>query len=142
MNSTTSAPASLGLRLTALLYDFFPLLGLWFFAGAIGLSVAGDENRFARNFVIQMLVLLFTASYFVISWTRGGQTIGMRAWRLRLTNDDGSRVTVPRAVLRFVLASLSFALLGAGFWWQFVDREKRTAHDAIAHTRMVREPKT
>ena len=141
MNSTTSAPASLGLRLTALLYDFFPLLGLWFFAGAIGLSVAGDENRLARNFVIQMLVLLFTASYFVISWTRGGQTIGMRAWRLRLTNDDGSRVTAPRAVLRFILASLSFALLGAGFWWQFVDREKRTAHDAIAHTRMVREPK-
>ena len=142
MNSTTSAPASLGLRLTALLYDIFPLLGLWFFAGAIGLSIAGDENRFARNIVIQALVLLFTASYFVISWTRGGQTIGMRAWRLRLANDDGSRLTAAHAVLRFVLASLSFALLGAGFWWQLFDREKRTAHDAIAHTRMIREPKT
>jgi uncharacterized RDD family membrane protein YckC len=142
MNSTTSAPASLGTRLTALVYDVFPLLGLCFFAGAIGLSIAGDENKFARNVAIQVLVLLFSAGYFVISWTRGGQTIGMRAWRLRLIGDDGARIAWPRALLRFVLACFSFALLGAGFWWQFFDREKRTAHDAIAHTCMIREPKT
>jgi len=129
------------MRLTALIYDVFPLLGVWFFAGAIGLSVAGDQNKFARNTAIQALVLVFTAVYFVISWTRGGQTIGMRAWRLRVVNEDGSRVTWGRALLRFILATLSFALLGAGFWWQFFDREKRSAHDAIAHTRMLREPK-
>lgn len=129
------------MRLTALIYDLFPLLGVWFFAGAIGLSVAGDQNKFARNTAIQALVLLFTAGYFVVSWTRGGQTIGMRAWRLRVVNEDGSRVTWARALLRFILATLSFALLGAGFWWQFFDREKRSAHDAIARTRMLREPK-
>lgn len=142
MNSTTSAPASVGMRFTALVYDVFPLLGLWFFAGAIGLTLAGDQNKFARNLAIQALVLLFTAGYFVISWTRGGQTIGMRAWRLRVIDEHGSRVGWMRAVLRFVLASLSLALLGAGFWWQFFDREKRSAHDAIARTRMVREPKS
>jgi uncharacterized RDD family membrane protein YckC len=141
MSSTTSAPATLRLRLTALVYDVFPLLGLWFFAGAIGLTLAGDGNKFARNAAIQVLVVLFTAGYFVISWTRGGQTIGMRAWRLRIVGDNGALVGWPRAMWRFVLASLSFALLGAGFWWQFFDREKRTAHDAIAHTRMIREPK-
>ena len=141
MNSTAPAPASVGMRLTALIYDVFPLLGVWFFAGAIGLSVAGDQNKFARNTAIQALVLVFTAGYFVISWTRGGQTIGMRAWRLRVVNEDGSRVTWLRALLRFILATLSFALLGAGFWWQFFDREKRSAHDVIAHTRMLREPK-
>jgi uncharacterized RDD family membrane protein YckC len=141
MNSTTSAPASLGLRLTALVYDFFPLLGLWFFAGAIGVSVAGDSNRFARNGAIQALVALFTAGYFVISWTRGGQTIGMRAWRLRIVGEDGAPIGWLRALLRFVLAGISLVLLGAGFWWQLFDREKRTAHDAIAHTRMIREAK-
>ena len=130
------------MRLTALVYDVFPLLGLWFFAGAIGLSIAGDENKFARNTAIQVFVALFTAGYFVISWTRGGQTIGMRAWRLRVVNDDGSRVRWPSALLRFVLACFSLALLGAGFWWQFVDREKRSAHDAIARTRMLRDPKS
>jgi uncharacterized RDD family membrane protein YckC len=142
MNSTTSTPASVGMRLTALIYDVFPLMGLWFFGGAIGLSVAGEANKFARNTTVQALVLLFTAGYFVISWTRGGQTIGMRAWRLRVINEDGSRIAWPRALLRFVLACFSFALLGAGFWWQFFDREKRSAHDAIAHTRMLREPKS
>ena len=141
MSSTTSTPASLGLRLTALVYDVFPLLGLWFFAGAIGLSIVGDTDVFVRNAVIQSLVLLFTAGYFVISWTRGGQTIGMRAWRLRVTGDDDARITWSRALLRFVLACVSFALLGAGFWWQFFDQGKRTAHDAIARTRMIRESK-
>ena len=130
------------MRLIALIYDVFPLMGLWFFAGAIGLSIAGDQNSWVRNTAIQALVLLFTAGYFVISWTRGGQTIGMRAWRLRVINADGSRVGWPRALLRFVLASLSLGLLGAGFWWQFFDREKRSAHDAVARTRMLREPKS
>jgi len=130
------------MRLTALVYDVFPLLGLWFFAGAIGLTLAGDANKFARNTAIQALVLLFTAGYFVISWTRGGQTIGMRAWRLRVVDENGARVGWPRALFRFVLACFSLALLGAGFWWQFFDREKRSAHDAIAHTRMLREPKS
>jgi uncharacterized RDD family membrane protein YckC len=141
MRSTTTTPASLGLRLTALIYDVFPLLGVWFFAGAIGLSVGGDADKFVRNTAIQLLVLLFTAAYFVISWTCGGQTIGMRAWRLRVIADDNTPIAWPRGVMRFVLACFSLALLGAGFWWQFFDREKRTAHDAIARTRMIREPK-
>ncbi|OGI41569.1 MAG: hypothetical protein A2150_00620 [Candidatus Muproteobacteria bacterium RBG_16_64_11] len=33
-------------------------------------------------------------------WTRGGQTLGMRAWRLRLTRADGGPVTWRRAALR------------------------------------------
>ena len=142
MNTETSAPpVSLGLRLLALLYDLLPLLGLWFLAGVVGVALTGgalDPHRLDHKILMQTLLLAFTAGYFVISWTRGGQTIGMRAWKIRLTMRDGSRLPVLRALLRFFLACLSFALLGAGFWWTLFDPQRRTLHDALSETRMTK----
>jgi uncharacterized RDD family membrane protein YckC len=143
MNVTASTtPASLGRRLLALLYDLLPLLGLWFLAGVIGLAATGgalDPRRFGHRALIQILVLLFTAGYFVISWSNGGQTIGMRAWKLRLTTEDGSPLPWPRALLRFFLASVSLAVLGIGFWWALFDKRRRTAHDILLGTAMRSE---
>jgi uncharacterized RDD family membrane protein YckC len=86
---------------------------------------------------MQGLVIAVSAGYFAISWSRGGQTLGMRAWKLRLTMDDGSRVAWPRAVLRFCLASVSLALVGIGFWWALFDPQRRTLHDIASNTRMT-----
>lgn len=147
MNATLSTmPASLGRRLLALLYDLLPLLGLWFLAGVIGLAVTGgafDPRRFGHRAFLQILVLAFSTGYFVISWTRGGQTIGMRAWKLRLVTQDGSPLPWPRALLRFFLASVSLAALGIGFWWALFDRDRRTIHDIVLGTvmRSERKPK-
>jgi uncharacterized RDD family membrane protein YckC len=142
MNAETSAPpVSLGRRLLALLYDLLPLLGLWFLAGVAGVALTGgarDPHRLDHKILMQTLVLAFSAGYFVTSWTRGGQTIGMRAWKLRLTMRDGSRVPLPTALLRFFLACLSLVLLGAGFWWSLFDPQRRTLHDALADTRMTK----
>jgi uncharacterized RDD family membrane protein YckC len=134
-------PASLWLRLLAGIYDLLPLLGVWFFAGALALGLSGgtlDAHQELRKLLTQALVLAFTAAYFVISWTRGGQTIGMRAWRLRVTRADGGRVTSLRALLRFVVALISLAALGSGFWWARFDPQKRTWHDIVAGTVVAR----
>lgn len=142
MNADTSAPpVSLGLRLLALLYDLLPLLGLWFLAGVVGVAVTGgalDPHRWIYKMLMQALVIAVSAGYFAISWSRGGQTLGMRAWKLRLTMDDGSRVAWPRAVLRFCLASVSLALAGIGFWWALFDPQRRTLHDIASNTRMTK----
>jgi len=142
MNAETYAPpVSLGLRLLALLYDLLPLLGLWFLAGVVGVVLTGgalDPHRLAHKILMQTIVLAFSGGYFVISWTRGGQTIGMRAWKLRLTMRDGSRVPLLSALLRFVFACLSLALLGAGFWWSLFDPQRRTLHDSLSDTRMTK----
>jgi uncharacterized RDD family membrane protein YckC len=142
MNAEISAPpVSLGLRLLALLYDLLPLLGLWFLAGVLGVVLTGgalDPHRLVYKILMQGIVLAFTGGYFVISWTRGGQTIGMRAWKLRLTMRDGSRVPLLAALLRFFLACLSLALLGAGFWWSLFDPQRRTLHDALSDTRLTK----
>jgi uncharacterized RDD family membrane protein YckC len=136
-----STPVSLGLRLTALVYDLLPLLGLWFLAGVIGVAITGgafDAHRLDHKILMQTLLLAFSAGYFVISWSRGGQTIGMRAWKMRLTMQDGSRLAWPRALLRFFLACVSLVLLGIGFWWSLFDPQRRSLHDIVCDTRMIK----
>ena len=142
--ASTATPASLWLRLVAGAYDLLPLIGLWFVAGVLALAVTGgalDPHRLAHKLLVQALVLALSAAYFVVSWTRGGQTIGMRAWRLRIVRADGSALGLWRALLRFFIALVSLAALGFGFCWALIDREKRSWHDMAAGTLMVRTQK-
>lgn len=143
MSQPAATPASLGLRLLAGLYDLLPLLGLWFVAGLLAAIVTGgalDPHQFVHKLLVQGLVVTLSGAYFVLSWTRGGQTIGMRAWRLRVAGDDGAPVDVRRAVLRFAVALVSLAALGAGFWWALFDARRRCWHDRAAGTCLLRIP--
>jgi uncharacterized RDD family membrane protein YckC len=145
MNAPTPAtPASLRVRLAAAAYDLLPLIGLWFVAAVLALAVTGgalDTHTPAGKVLVQGFALALSAAYFVVSWSRGGQTIGMRAWRLRVFAADGNRVSWSHAILRFFVALVSLAALGAGFWWALVDAQGRTWHDMAARTRAVRLPK-
>jgi uncharacterized RDD family membrane protein YckC len=140
----SAACVPLWLRLIAGIYDLLPLLGLWFAAAVLALVVTGgalDAHRLAHKLLVQALVLTLSAAYFVVSWTRGGQTIGMRAWRLRVVRVDGSALSLWRALLRFFVALVSLAALGLGFWWTLADRQRRTWHDLAAGTAMQRQGK-
>ena len=142
--SESAASAPLWLRLIAGIYDLLPLLGLWFAAGMLALAVTGgalDPHRLAHKLLVQALVLALSAAYFAVSWTRGGQTIGMRAWRLRVVRADGSALGLGHALLRFFVALVSLAALGLGFWWALIDRRRRTWHDLAAGTAMLRQDK-
>jgi uncharacterized RDD family membrane protein YckC len=144
MNIPTPAsatPAPLGLRLVAALYDLLPLLALWFVAAALALATTGgalDVRRLDYKLLVQAYVLSLTALYFIASWVRGGQTVGMRAWRLRVVAADGSPVSATRALLRFAVALVSLAAFGLGFLWCLIDRERRGWHDIAAGTLLVR----
>ncbi|WHZ19696.1 MAG: hypothetical protein OJF55_001845 [Rhodanobacteraceae bacterium] len=141
--STDAKPVALWRRCAAMFYDLFPLLGLWM-VGA-GLWVLAFHRGYdpqhpslALRVLLDAWLFVITAAYFVISWTRVGATIGMRAWKLKLTRDDGARLDVRTALLRFELALLSLAALGAGFWVAWFDAGRRTWHDRVCGTRMTR----
>jgi uncharacterized RDD family membrane protein YckC len=139
----SSTPASLWLRVAAGIYDLFPLAALWMLTAGIALLVVhGDVDlahpSFAWRIGLRALLFVVTAAYFVISWARGGQTIGMRAWRLRLVDADGNALGWPRAILRFAVACVSLLALGVGFFWCLFDRRKRGWHDLAAGSVLVR----
>ena len=138
----TFEPAPLWRRLAALLYDALVLVAIWMGAAALVLLAFRGEVDVAHqpplyHFVLQCVLLVLTALYFIVSWTRGGQTIGMRAWRVSILDAKGHFPDTRRSLARFLLATGSALLLGVGFVWCLFDPDRRALHDIVARTRMV-----
>ena len=137
-------PAPLRLRALAFAYDVLPLLGLWFLAGVIGLALTGgalDPHRFAHRILVQALAAILCGGYFVVSWTRGGQTLGMRAWGLHAVDEQGRRLRVLRALLRFVWATLAWLPGALGVLFLYLDPEHLPLHDRLSRTRLLYVPR-
>jgi uncharacterized RDD family membrane protein YckC len=137
------SPAPLRLRVAAAAYDLLPLVGLWMLvAAAFLLAVRGGIDAThppaAYRFALRGALLAVTAAYFVASWARGGQTLGMRAWRIRVMAGDGHALPWPRALLRFAVALLSLGAAGIGFFWCLFDRDRRAWHDLAARSVLLR----
>lgn len=129
-------------RLAAIAYDALLLAAIFMLAGLPFVALAGGPPahpllRIGFQFYLLALAFLFYGWF----WVRSGQTLGMRAWRLKLVQMDGSTVTWPQAAKRFTAALLSWAGLGLGFLWVLVDRDKLAWHDRMSGTRLRLLPK-
>lgn len=136
-------PAHAGWRLLALTYDLLPALAIWFAVAALWLLLRGGEPvrpGSASGWLELLGLWLATGAYAVLSWRRGGQTLGMRAWRLRLAGAAGRPPPgAARLWLRYAVSCLSLLPAGLGFFWALFDRRRRTWHDLAAGTRVLRE---
>lgn len=149
--TTPATPEALILRrLLALFYDLWPALALWMLLSALfnlGYYLAGHGERdiLKTGSVLGVLLWvccwLITGAYAVGSWARGGQTLGMRPWRLRVIGTGGVAPTRAQLIKRYLVGTLSLLLGGLGFWWAWFDRERLTWHDRVSGTRVVQVPK-
>jgi uncharacterized RDD family membrane protein YckC len=138
----TAARPSLLRRLAAVLYDGLLLIALWMAASALWLAVRDGEAVPAGEAWFRLYLLAIAWAFLVGFWVRGGRTLGMLAWRLRLVAAaDGGPVTLRQASARFFAALLSWLPAGAGYLWALVDRDGLTWHDRLSGTRLVLEPK-
>lgn len=136
-------PAELHWRLLALAYDLLPLAAIWFAVAALVLLLRGGVPAApgeAPAWLTFGVMLLAGFGYFGLSWRRGGQTLGMRAWRLRLDDGGGGAPSWWVLALRYTIAGASLALFGLGFWWALFDPGRRTWHDLASGTRVLRLP--
>ncbi len=130
------APA-LARRLASALYDALLVVALIFIATFPFLAFFGDATHGWRRHALQAWILFVVGAYFVWFWTRGGQTLPMKTWHIRLVRHDGAPVGPGRAVHRYLLAILGTAALGLGFLWALVDRERQFLHDRLARTALI-----
>jgi uncharacterized RDD family membrane protein YckC len=132
--------AGLFRRLAAMFYDTLLLFSVLLFATAAALLVTKGSldyhNPFFRTYLF-LVCFLFYAWF----WMHGGQTLGMRAWRLRVQRFDGGPITLWQALLRFLAAIPAWALLGLGYLWILVDRDRLALHDRFSESVIVRLPK-
>lgn len=80
--------------------------------------------------ILQVWVALWVIGFFVWFWRNGGQTIGMRAWRMRLYSTNDQPMGYSRAFLRMV-----FSLGGLGTLLVLLDiKHKQSLQDRLAGT--------
>ncbi|WP_232023904.1 RDD family protein [Sulfurivermis fontis] len=137
--STEFIPCPLLRRLAAALYDTVLLLGVELLAFVpytlLRRGSAGDGS-FDPLALFWLLATAFL--FFGWFWTHGGQTLGMRTWRIRVQTYDGRAIGWMQALLRFMTALVSWAALGLGFWWSLWDKDKMTWHDRWSESILVR----
>jgi uncharacterized RDD family membrane protein YckC len=121
-------------RLASMGYEALLLFAVAFFAAWLFFFASGgrDATHGWPRYVLQLFILVVFAAYFLWCWLRGGQTLAMKAWRIRLAD-----VTPAKAILRFIYGLL-LVPTGIAIVWAFFDRDRQFLHDRLAGTRIER----
>ncbi len=173
MTETQTAPerASLFRRLAALFYDSLLLIAILFLAAIPPSLMFGTEQKqlqaafytghplLEAGFYLYILGVAFL--FFGWFWTHGGQTLGLKSWRLRVITIEGYPASWKHAAVRYLVAlavlavfsiavvviwrhmplgairGLAVAIFTGGFGWLYFDHEQLTLHDRLSGTQIV-----
>jgi uncharacterized RDD family membrane protein YckC len=121
------------------------LVVMWIFTAVILAFFGASSETTGATGIIGVLIIvafvltiLVSVGYFPFFWARGGQTPGMRAFRLRVVRDrDGGPIGGGTAILRLIGFWISGAVFYLGFIWILIDSRRRGWHDLIAGTVVV-----
>jgi len=134
------APAAgLVRRLLSLAYEALVLLAFLALGTAPFIVLTEGVEHFVARPLLQLYLVGLAGAYFICQWRRGGQTLPMRTWRIRLVSRRGGALSLREAIQRFCLALVGLIALGAGFAWALVDRDRQFLHDRLAGTRIVKD---
>jgi uncharacterized RDD family membrane protein YckC len=125
-------------RLAALGYDLLLVAALVFCFGWVVLAVRLGAAVPPGSWWFPLSLVGVAMAFFCGFWVHGGQTVGMRAWHIRVVCDDGSALGWRRAAARFAAALVAALPAGLGLWWSLFDDDKRGWHDRWTRTRVVR----
>ena len=143
--------ASFTRRLGAIIYDLLLAIAVYMISGAIGFGVFVtlisteliDMGKFehisdllnANSFYLAIYrswVVGCIGVFYITFWSYGGQTLGMRAWRLKVQHPNGQCLIFITATARLI-----WSLLGIGNLWIFVNRDKLALQDKITQSEVV-----
>ena len=117
----------------SLFYDCIIQIAIWFCVTFIYIYFLDKQNNFPTYF-LQLILWLSSGIYFISSWMNGGQTLGMKAWRLKLVIFKNKSIYF--YFLRYILATLGTFFLISFFWPIFV-KENRYLHDVILDSSII-----
>ena len=139
--TTGAGPAaSLPRIFAACVYDGLLSVAILFAAAAAAVAATGGTAVSAGDPLFRLYLLAVAFPYYGFCWTHGGQTLGMRTWRVKAVSARGGKVGWVQALGRYLAAVLSVSVLGLGFVWIAVDPHRRSWHDLLSATRLVVAP--
>jgi uncharacterized RDD family membrane protein YckC len=125
-------------RVMSIVYEALIVAAILFLATALVLIFT--RHAIAPGTLwFELYLLSVVGAYFCYCWRRSGQTVGMFAWRLMLTDLSGKRLGYAHGALRFLIATvLGFGLLG--LLWALVDIDGVALQDRLSKSRVLRLP--
>lgn len=158
--ATPTVPSRLR-RFACMMYEGVLLFGVIFLAAYLFDTLTQSRSGLTLRHGRQAIVFVAVGVYFILCWHRGGQTLPMKTWNIRVAERNGATPSLPRLVLRYVLAwcaPLLAALLVKGasqatghastdllivftpfsiFIWSWFDRDGQFLHDRLLGTRLI-----
>jgi len=134
----------------ALLYDILILIAVSMLATAMfqafSYALFYENEAFDESFLkaglghlkvwLQMTLVAIYFAYYHFSFVHGGQTIGMKSWKIQLKSRN-ARLTVTQTLTRFILAWPSFLLFGLGYLYALKDAHCHSIPDKFSGTEIV-----
>lgn len=121
-------------RVASLAYESLLLIAILAVATFVFIALLGDATLPPKRYFLQAYLWLIAGGYFVWCWTRSGQTLAMKTWRIKVVNQSGQAISWQDACMRYLLATLFF---GASFIWAIFDRDKQYLHDRLLGTNLI-----
>ncbi len=140
--------ASFWRKLVAWVYDLLGSLAVFILALLVGKlisflitlpwSVSSETiSNYLSHSPLWFIYLAASVQYYYVwCWVKGGQTIGMRTWRLKLCKPNGDLLSWKEAYIRSFLS-----LGGLSQLWGLIDENNRGLHDITADSRVIVLPK-
>jgi uncharacterized RDD family membrane protein YckC len=121
-------------RIIIVAYDLILVFTALFFAAAVAFAI--QQGSVSHHWWYPFYLGSTIALFYIWFWKKG-ETLGLRAWGIRVVKLDGTRLGWQAASLRFVTGLLCLASLGLGFVWILFDKENRTWNDILSKTKLV-----
>jgi len=102
-------------------------------------SFSGSDNLVSAAMGLSILIsMVLNLAYYLFFWTRYGATPGKMALGLKIVRPDGQLISMGQAIGRYFAQFLDVLILGIGYMMAGWDSEKRTLHDRLCDTRVIR----
>ena len=135
-NKITIRPIGLMRRMMIMFYDTMLLVAVLFFASipvAVAFQITPEHSLYPL-YIIYIYLVGFV--FFGWCWTHGGQTLGLKTWKIRLIADSGEKISWRAALLRYLGSMLCWLSCGIGFIWCYTNKERLAWNDIISKTRL------
>ena len=119
-------------RITAGIYDFFLLLGVWFAVGSIALWLNGGETL--NPLLGLSFVILSSGGLFAYFWLNGNKTLGMAVWNIEIYSLNEEKITIKQISIRFLVNILILFLAGLPLIQIYFSQKGLAINDTLSKT--------